>query len=148
MKSIAEYNAKNSSAPTASASLARGTGQLAIPAFAPKKQNEGFAKCARNGCKKVYKIGSNDECRYHPGQPIFGGNEKKWNCCPQHAFWEFDLFQKIEPCSIESSHIDECDVYEELIERRKECDDGSVGMEGNVHAAMGYDGRRVTTEYK
>ena len=52
MKSIAEYNAKNSSAPTASASLARGTGQLAIPAFAPKKKKTGLqsarATVARN----------------------------------------------------------------------------------------------------
>ena len=103
MKSIASYNANNQNAPTASANLARTTGSLALPSKKPPNQKEGFARCSRHGCRKVYSLGegrSDAECRYHPGQPVFGGNYKYWTCCPEERYWEFDRFQKIIPCAV------------------------------------------------
>lgn len=139
MKSIADYNKANFEAPTASASLARGTGSLALPTLAPKQQKPGFAKCSNNGCKKIFEKATNTEtaCNFHPGNPIFGGNEKRWACCPEHAYWEFELFQKIPPCKT-GNHVDELEHFKQLLQFRATASEEEVGLTGNVHAQMGY----------
>ena len=97
LKTVADYNRANRDAPTAAASLARGTGNLAraksrrdsgvaclgtgpTGRFAgPKDRPDGKRKCANRGCGKVYAPADNGPtaCRYHSGLPVFGGMEKR-----------------------------------------------------------------------
>ena len=92
MRSVADYNAKNREAPTAAASLARGTGNFARSKTRPRDRPDGKAKCANKGCGRIYDPETEngpDACRYHSGLPVFGGMEKFWRCCPENGkHWE------------------------------------------------------------
>ena len=121
LQTVADFNTQNRAAPTAARSLARGTGSEAIPKKRPAAQAvEGKFRCWRSGCKKVYSAEENVEgaCTYHPGNPVFGGNEKWWSCCPENGkFWEYDRFQGISKCCV-GKHEDEIERYDRLIAER------------------------------
>jgi hypothetical protein len=144
--SVAEYNQQNRNAPSAATSLARGTGNSALPKKRPLKRSDGTFKCCRNGCREVYSSSDNVEgsCSYHSGTPVFGGNEKYWSCCPENGkFWEYDKFEGIKKCCV-GKHVDEVENYDTVL-REKE---GGETVAGNIHASMGYDGTsRVVADY-
>jgi hypothetical protein len=60
--------------------------------------------CKRQSCKHAYvsdevsrKGGSNSECTYHSGKPVFHEGSKGWSCCKRKVL-EFDEFLKIKGC--------------------------------------------------
>ncbi|CAG8621755.1 11568_t:CDS:2 [Funneliformis caledonium] len=60
--------------------------------------------CKRSSCGKKYvddatsrDLGSEDECVYHPGTPIFHEGSKGWSCCSRKVL-EFEEFLKIKGC--------------------------------------------------
>lgn len=57
-------------------------------------------KCKRHGCKKSYKESENIQgaCMFHPGKPMFHDTKKGWTCCDK-VVYDWDEFEKIEPCS-------------------------------------------------
>lgn len=62
------------------------------------------------------------------------------------------MFQKIEPCAVEGGGC-KCEIenFDEVLLKREVAEaagSDEVGKVGNVHAAMGYDGRRLTSENK
>ncbi|KAH8922399.1 chord-domain-containing protein [Atractiella rhizophila] len=56
-------------------------------------------KCKRKPCGKAYEgeERKDDECRFHPGVPIFHEGSKGYSCCKRKVL-EFDEFLKIEGC--------------------------------------------------
>ncbi|PWN37452.1 chord-domain-containing protein [Meira miltonrushii] len=60
------------------------------------------APCKRKGCNEKFAGTSRDrnseECRFHPGQPIFHEGSKGYACCKRRVL-EFDEFLTIEPCT-------------------------------------------------
>ena len=65
------------------------------------------ASCRRRGCDAKYTLGSardEEECTYHPGQPIFHEGSKGWSCCKRRVL-EFDEFMKIEGCKTKKRHL-------------------------------------------
>ncbi|KAF1816932.1 chord-domain-containing protein [Eremomyces bilateralis CBS 781.70] len=67
------------------------------------------ASCRRRGCGAV-SDGSTDgkregeECRHHPGAPVFHEGSKGWSCCKRRVL-EFDQFVKIEGCATKGRHL-------------------------------------------
>ncbi|KXN69791.1 CS-domain-containing protein, partial [Conidiobolus coronatus NRRL 28638] len=60
--------------------------------------------CKRQSCKHAYvsdevsrKGGSDSECTYHSGKPVFHEGSKGWSCCKRKVL-EFDEFLKIKGC--------------------------------------------------
>ncbi|KAL8831367.1 MAG: hypothetical protein Q9170_005330 [Blastenia crenularia] len=74
---------------------------LAIPA------NKG---CRRRGCNAASSVHTNsssrddEECIFHPGQPLFHEGSKGWTCCKRRVL-EFDEFMKIEGCKQKKRHM-------------------------------------------
>ncbi len=65
--------------------------------------------CRRRGCDATsplesHSSRSDDECVYHPGQPLFHEGSKGWTCCKRRVL-EFDEFMKIEGCKRKKSHL-------------------------------------------
>ena len=147
-KTVSEYNSANREAPTAAASLARGTGNFARSKARPKDRSDGKMKCANKGCGKIYDPAENgpSACSYHSGLPVFGGMEKWWRCCPENGkFWEFEEFRKIKPCCA-GPHVDEREAYDRAQEEAEQAVAANPDLkvqQMNIHAAMGYDGRRT-----
>ncbi|CAG8436034.1 745_t:CDS:2 [Ambispora gerdemannii] len=62
-------------------------------------------KCKRGGCSKTFidestsraEGGTEAECVYHPGSPVFHEGSKGWSCCSRKVL-EFDEFLKIRGC--------------------------------------------------
>jgi hypothetical protein len=64
------------------------------------------ATCKRKSCGVVYEGGSREgeECKHHPGAPIFHEGAKGWTCCKKRVM-EFDEFLKIDGCTIKDKHL-------------------------------------------
>ena len=62
---------------------------------------EQLKKCRRLGCGKEYYEKDNTEgsCHYHDGKPMFHDTKKGWTCCNQVAY-DWDDFQKLQPCKV------------------------------------------------
>lgn len=58
-------------------------------------------RCMNKGCLKEYdnETQGDEECRYHPGAPIFHDFKKSWSCCNATAY-EFDAFMKLPTCTV------------------------------------------------
>ncbi|RDA93111.1 hypothetical protein CP533_4106 [Ophiocordyceps camponoti-saundersi (nom. inval.)] len=54
-------------------------------------------KCVRQGCGKEF-TDVKEDCRYHPGPPIFHEGQKGWKCCKPRVL-TFDEFMAIPPCT-------------------------------------------------
>ncbi|XP_033739622.1 cysteine and histidine-rich domain-containing protein 1-like [Pecten maximus] len=57
--------------------------------------------CKRNACKACYngEDSNKEQCRYHPGIPVFHEGMKFWSCC-QRKTSDFDNFLDQEGCEI------------------------------------------------
>lgn len=62
-------------------------------------------RCTNKGCVKEYdhETEGENECKYHPGNPIFHDFKKSWSCCGATAY-EFDAFLKLPTCAV-GSHV-------------------------------------------
>ncbi|KAL9597282.1 MAG: hypothetical protein Q9219_005263 [cf. Caloplaca sp. 3 TL-2023] len=66
--------------------------------------------CRRRGCNAVYAGNTTpssrmeEECIFHPGQPLFHEGSKGWTCCKRRVL-EFDEFMKIEGCKRKKRHM-------------------------------------------
>jgi len=85
--------------PTIAASLVQAIANMPAPdeSVVSESVKEGEA-CKNNGCKQVYP-GTSDECKYHPGFPVFHEGMKYWSCC-QRKTTEFQHFLDQEGCDI------------------------------------------------
>jgi len=54
--------------------------------------------CKNNGCKETFP-GMVDDCKHHPGYPVFHEGMKYWSCC-QRKTTEFQHFLEQEGCDI------------------------------------------------
>ncbi|XWW93086.1 hypothetical protein V2A60_001014 [Cordyceps javanica] len=54
-------------------------------------------KCVHQGCGKLFTDAA-EECKYHPGPPIFHEGQKGWKCCKPRVL-TFDEFMAIPPCT-------------------------------------------------
>ncbi|KAL8920010.1 MAG: hypothetical protein Q9172_004704 [Xanthocarpia lactea] len=65
--------------------------------------------CRRRGCNATSSPDTasssrdDEECVYHPGQPLFHEGSKGWTCCKRRVL-EFDEFMKIEGCKRRKRH--------------------------------------------
>eukprot|EP00743_Colponemidia_sp_Colp-15_P003836 GILK01004140.1.p1 GENE.GILK01004140.1~~GILK01004140.1.p1 ORF type:complete len:194 (+),score=19.85 GILK01004140.1:77-658(+) len=59
----------------------------------------GNYRCSNKGCLKEYAPDSTEECRYHPGAPIFHDGKKGWSCCGGNS-WDWDEFMKLPTCAV------------------------------------------------
>ncbi|KAJ4151381.1 hypothetical protein LMH87_012083 [Akanthomyces muscarius] len=55
-------------------------------------------KCVHQGCGKLF-TDATEECKYHPGPPIFHEGQKGWKCCKPRVL-TFDEFMTIPPCTV------------------------------------------------
>jgi CHORD len=65
------------------------------------------ATCRRKGCNATYSPDvsrDDEECTYHPGQPVFHEGSKGWSCCKKRVL-EFDEFMKIPGCANKKRHL-------------------------------------------
>eukprot|EP01065_Artemidia_motanka_P037909 TRINITY_DN467_c1_g1_i1.p1 TRINITY_DN467_c1_g1~~TRINITY_DN467_c1_g1_i1.p1 ORF type:complete len:298 (+),score=113.65 TRINITY_DN467_c1_g1_i1:60-896(+) len=63
-------------------------------------------ECKRNGCKNKYQGPESLQtiCHYHHGSAVFHETYKYWSCCDGRRAWDWDDFQKIEPCTHGPEH--------------------------------------------
>ena len=98
LKSIADYNSSNSSAPTAAASAVK-----TISVRKSSRNADGVtAKCQRKGCQKTFSLAENgpSACSYHRGQPVFHDAVKYWSCCDHKKCMDFDEFLGVPGCAV------------------------------------------------
>jgi len=60
----------------------------------------GLTQCVNKGCPKKYEGPQTDveDCKFHPGQPIFHEGMKYWSCCTKKTT-DFEVFMKQEGCT-------------------------------------------------
>ena len=80
--------------------------------------------CKRKGCGYAFKSavlsqneGSEAECVYHPGSPIFHEGSKGWSCCSRKVL-EFDEFLKIKGCK-QGKHLFVGTLNEEKVKKNE-----------------------------
>lgn len=63
--------------------------------------------CSRRSCSAIFTASAPrsapDQCRYHPGAPLFHEGSKGWTCCRRRVL-EFDEFMKIPGCRTRDRH--------------------------------------------
>lgn len=85
--------------PTVAASLKQAMQNLKIPEKTGEQGNVKTGDCCKNnGCKETFPPSSED-CRHHPGYPVFHEGMKYWSCC-QRKTSEFQHFLDQEGCEI------------------------------------------------
>eukprot|EP00043_Microstomoeca_roanoka_P029136 m.20953 g.20953 ORF g.20953 m.20953 type:complete len:346 (-) comp8994_c0_seq1:165-1202(-) len=57
--------------------------------------------CTNNACSARYvnEASNEEECLFHPGEPVFHEGYKYWSCCPKKKTYEFDEFLEFKGCS-------------------------------------------------
>ncbi|OQR86374.1 hypothetical protein ACHHYP_10608 [Achlya hypogyna] len=65
---------------------------------APKE----LVQCKNFGCREKFVDSENHElaCRYHKAPPTFHDTKKGWSCCSSKMVYDWDDFEKIEPCTV------------------------------------------------
>jgi hypothetical protein len=91
--------------------IATPTPEQALPKEVEDEDEEGVtvpdkATCKRKSCGVVYNGGdrSDEDCKHHPGAPIFHEGTKGWTCCKRRVM-EFDEFLKIDGCTTKDKHV-------------------------------------------
>ncbi|CEG41299.1 chord family protein [Plasmopara halstedii] len=59
-----------------------------------------YKQCKNHGCQKKYleEENSDQACRHHSLPPLFHDMKKGWQCCSSKMVYDWDDFEKIEPC--------------------------------------------------
>ncbi|PWN47879.1 chord-domain-containing protein [Violaceomyces palustris] len=67
--------------------------------------------CTRRGCGFTFtdQSSKDQQCRHHPGSPVFHEGLKSWSCCKEinKPVMEFDQFLAIPGCEVAQSHSDQ-----------------------------------------
>lgn len=103
LKSIDDYNAANSDAPTAAGSAK----QLMTSQRVSKPRADGRIQCVNHGCQVAYLPEENNPsaCKHHTKPPVFHDRMKFWGCCPDQQRMDFEDFLQVPGC-VESAHSD------------------------------------------
>ncbi|KAF1788789.1 CHORD domain [Phytophthora cactorum] len=61
-----------------------------------------YLQCKNHGCQKKFLEEENNDqaCRHHSLPPLFHDMKKGWQCCSSKMVYDWDDFEKIEPCII------------------------------------------------
>ncbi|EPZ32629.1 Cysteine/histidine-rich domain-containing protein [Rozella allomycis CSF55] len=75
-------------------------------------------KCKRKGCNAVFngEESREEECHFHPGDPIFHEGSKGYTCCSRKVL-EFDEFLKIKGCKLGKHRFTEPQVVQQKEEK-------------------------------
>ncbi|KAF4324323.1 hypothetical protein BBO99_00001905 [Phytophthora kernoviae] len=59
-------------------------------------------QCKNHGCQKKFVEEENNDqaCRHHHLPPLFHDMKKGWQCCSSKMVYDWDDFEKIEPCVV------------------------------------------------
>ena len=59
-------------------------------------------QCRNYGCREKFTQASNHDtaCRHHSQPPTFHDAKKGWGCCSSKMVYDWDDFEKIEPCKL------------------------------------------------
>ncbi|KAG7382895.1 Integrin beta-1-binding protein 2 [Phytophthora pseudosyringae] len=69
---------------------------------APAASDKQHLQCKNHGCQKKFleEENSDQACRHHSLPPLFHDMKKGWQCCSSKMVYDWDDFEKIEPCII------------------------------------------------
>ncbi|TDH67757.1 hypothetical protein CCR75_002838 [Bremia lactucae] len=74
------------------------------PVSAPKSVSVAnkYKQCKNHGCQKKFLNEENHDeaCSYHRLPPLFHDMKKGWQCCSSKMVYDWDDFEKIEPCVV------------------------------------------------
>lgn len=89
-------------------------------------ENKDFVQCYNRGCGQLFDPSNNvaDECRHHPGAPVFHDAYKGWSCCNKKSV-DFTEFLNIKGCTL-SKHSNEKPPEPEKQVLDKELEDKEV----------------------
>ncbi|KAF9414380.1 hypothetical protein HW555_007694 [Spodoptera exigua] len=64
-------------------------------------ENQNLVQCYNRGCGQLFDPNNNDkdECRHHPGSPVFHDAYKGWSCCNKKSV-DFTEFLNIKGCTV------------------------------------------------
>lgn len=59
-------------------------------------------QCKNYGCRAKFDEADNHDtaCRHHAKPPLFHDTKKGWQCCSSKMVYDWDDFEKIEPCQV------------------------------------------------
>ncbi|KAJ0393164.1 hypothetical protein ATCC90586_004917 [Pythium insidiosum] len=59
-------------------------------------------QCKNYGCRQKFDESDNHDsaCRHHVKPPLFHDTKKGWQCCSSKMVYDWDDFEKIEPCAV------------------------------------------------
>ncbi|GLE00595.1 hypothetical protein PINS_up009352 [Pythium insidiosum] len=59
-------------------------------------------QCKNYGCREKFAEADNHDsaCRHHVKPPLFHDTKKGWQCCSSKMVYDWDDFEKIEPCAV------------------------------------------------
>ena len=65
-------------------------------------EKQQLLKCKNYGCRSKYQEQENHDkaCRHHAAPPTFHDTKQGWSCCESKMVYDWDDFEKIEPCQI------------------------------------------------
>jgi hypothetical protein len=68
----------------------------------PEASGKKFLQCKNHGCQKKFleEENSDQACRHHSLPPLFHDMKKGWQCCSSKMVYDWDDFEKIEPCIV------------------------------------------------
>lgn len=77
---------------------------FALERVVPAVLDKNYVQCKNHGCQKKFLIEENNDqaCHHHRLPPLFHDMKKGWQCCSSKMVYDWDDFEKIEPCSIGS----------------------------------------------
>jgi hypothetical protein len=64
--------------------------------------NKHLVQCKNYGCRAKFDEAENHDtaCRHHAMPPLFHDTKKGWQCCSSKMVYDWDDFEKIEPCQV------------------------------------------------
>ncbi|KAE8981860.1 hypothetical protein PF005_g23332 [Phytophthora fragariae] len=69
---------------------------------APATADTKLLQCKNHGCQQKFSEEQNNDqaCRHHRLPPLFHDMKKGWQCCSSKMVYDWDDFEKIEPCVV------------------------------------------------
>ncbi|KAH7480030.1 hypothetical protein PRNP1_008104 [Phytophthora ramorum] len=66
------------------------------------ESDKNLLQCKNHGCQKKFleEENSDQACRHHSLPPLFHDMKKGWQCCSSKMVYDWDDFEKIEPCIV------------------------------------------------
>lgn len=76
--------------------------KVEAPKASTTQGNAHLVQCKNYGCRAKFDEASNHDqaCRHHVKPPLFHDTKKGWQCCSSKMVYDWDDFEKIEPCAV------------------------------------------------